>query len=197
MRFLLGLVIGVLIGGGAVYLALERPWETAGAAVEVSDAGVEVVSEGKKGKRGKGKRRAARRAAGDGVPTLTAADRKMRWKGESVKLPPKTLDLGTDGLGSDGDGRALSPGEINQVVQGQSSSILACIAKSRGNALLEATVIVKMLIGPDGRAEKTRVRAPAYLFAHGFHPCARSAARGLRFPATGGHTVVEVPFELY
>jgi hypothetical protein len=74
--------------------------------------------------------------------------------------------------------------------------MIDCIAEARGEAELDARIQVEMLVNGDGQATKMRVRAPAYLFAHGFHACARKAMLGLRFPATGGHTVVSAPYDL-
>jgi hypothetical protein len=198
VRFLLGLILGALLGGGGVYLALERPWEGGAVAVAEIDAGPEVaaVEATPKKKRGKGRR--GKRAGGveiqvEGeVPELSAADRKLEWKGDAVTMPSREMDFG-----SEGGGQPLSAGEINQVLGGQSQGILLCITSARGNAQLSATIIVKMLVEGDGRVSKTRVRAPAYLFAHGFYGCARKAARALRFPATGAPTVVEAPYDLY
>jgi hypothetical protein len=54
-----------------------------------------------------------------------------------------------------------------------------------------------MLVTGEGRVTKVRMRAPQYLFAHGFQACARGAAKSLRFPSTGAPTVVTAPFDLF
>lgn len=196
VRFWLGLLIGMLTGGGAVYLALEQPWQGNAVSDNSPDAGVEVAVKGKKKPRRPRKRRP--RPGGDAIPDLTTADRKMMWKGEAVKLPARSVDFAGDGADSAGNaGRPLSGSEINQALQGQSSQMIACITQARGNAELQAKITLKMLVDGTGRVKKARVRAPAYLFAHGFYACARKAARAFRFPATGGHTVVDAPFDLY
>ena len=125
-------------------------------------------------------------------PVLSAADRRLEWKGDSIKPPAKQVDFS-----GDSQGRALTAGEINQVLGAQSQGVLSCITSARGNAELEATITIKMLVDGEGRVTRTRIRAPAYLFAHGFYGCARKAARALRFPATGQATVVEAPYDLY
>jgi hypothetical protein len=198
VRFVLGLILGILIGGGGVYLALERPWEREAVAVAAIDAGPEIAADEVAPKRKPGKGRRGKRAGSvelqvEGeVLELSAADRKLEWKGDAVSVPAREVDFG-----SEGGGQPLSAGEINQVLGNQSQGILSCITSARGNAQLSATIVVKMLVEGDGRVSKTRVRAPAYLFKHGFYGCARKAARALRFPATGAPTVVEAPYDLY
>ncbi|HWN69571.1 MAG TPA: hypothetical protein VNM90_18140, partial [Haliangium sp.] len=60
-----------------------------------------------------------------------------------------------------------------------------------------ARITAEMLVNGQGQVSKMRVRAPAYLFAHGFYACARRATLGLRFPATGAPTVVTAPYDLH
>ena len=98
---------------------------------------------------------------------------------------------------ADGDeARALSNGEIDRVIGGQSQPVIACIVEARGNAELEARIQVEMLVSGQGRVQRMRVRAPAYLFDNGFYPCARRAVMALRFPSTGAPTVVNAPYDL-
>ena len=194
----MGLILGALLGGGGTYLALERPW--AGEPVAAAaDAGPEVVDSGK-GKKGKRRKKGRKRKpsdveialTGDDIPDLSAADRKLMWKGDAVSLPGQSVDMGSD----DG-GRPLNGSEIRSTIDSQSGGILGCITTSRGNAPLKATIKAKMLVDGGGQVKKSRFQAPRYLFDHGFYGCARKAASGLRFPATGGFTVVEVPYDLF
>lgn len=188
-RFLLGLVVGALVGGGGVYAALEKPWASATAeSTDVApDAGPAVATRGKK------KKRARKRApAGDQPVVLTAADRKLSWKGDKVALPAREVDLAAGG-----DGRPLSGEEINRVIKDRSRTIVSCITSAAGAARFESPVTLKLLVDGGGRVTRVRVRAAAYLFAHGLHGCVRKAARGLTFPATGAHTVVTAPFDLF
>jgi hypothetical protein len=203
MRFFLGVVLGALLGGAAVYGWLERPWQAWLAADQVAapDAGVETASREEPGKQRK--RRRGRRAGGavEGgaevaeeveIPTLTEADRALVWKGDAVALPPRQIDMAEGG-----ESRSLDSGEINSVLRAQSGPMIDCIAQARGEAELDARIQVEMLVNGQGQPTRVRVRAPAYLFAHGFHACARKAMLGLRFPATGGHTVVSAPYDLH
>jgi hypothetical protein len=206
MRFWHGLILGAMIGGAGVYAGLERPWDgwLAKDVAVASDAGVETAAREEPGS--KRKRRRGRRSvpeagtAVDGelgdvveeIPTLTEADRALVWKGDVVSLPPRQIDMT-----SDSEARVLDSGEINTVIRAQSEPMVACITEARGNAELDARITVEMLVTGQGQVTKTRVRAPAYLFAHGFHACARRAAQGLRFPATGAPTVVTAPYDLH
>jgi hypothetical protein len=207
MRFFLGVILGAFLGGAGVYGWLEQPWQAwlADDQVATLDAGVETASSDQPGKQRKRRRgrRAGAGAEGGGVeggadevaeveiPTLTEADRALVWKGDAVALPPRQIDMS-----SDSESRPLDSGEINSVLKARSGPMIDCIAQARGEAELDARIQVEMLVNGDGQATKMRVRAPAYLFAHGFHACARKAMLGLRFPATGGHTVVSAPYDL-
>jgi hypothetical protein len=202
VKFWLGVAIGLVLGVTGTYLGLERPWRGDAAAVEVAseaptesrDAGVPTKK--KPRRRGGGAR--AGGTAGDGEPyelepeiELTAADRALEWRGDAVALPPARIDM-TGG----GDGRALDDGEIQGGIAGGSRAMIGCIQDAVGGAPLSAEVTVNMLVGGDGRVQKLRVRAPAYLHARGLLACARKAARSFPFPATGAPTVVTAPFHL-
>ena len=205
MRFFLGVILGAILGGAVVYGWLERPWQAwlADEQVATPDAGAETAGKEEPGKQRK-RRRGRRAGAGAGaegsadvadvgveIPTLTEADRALVWKGDTVALPPRQIDMS-----SDSESRPLDSGEINSVIKAQSGPMIDCIAEARGEAELDARIQVELLVNGDGQPTKMRVRAPAYLFAHGFQACARKAMLGLRFPATGGHTVVSAPYDL-
>jgi hypothetical protein len=193
-RFLLGMLAGVVLGGGVMLLALKRPWEGgSSASAPAADAGVAAAANGAgKGKgRGKGtKKRAA--PVEEGPVVLTDADRAMVWKGDAVELPPREVDME-----SGAEARSLSGGEINQVIRGSSQAVSDCLTSAAGNAEIKAQITLKLLVDGNGRVKKVRTRAPAYLFAHGLNACIRGAAFDLSFPATGGHTVVTAPYDLY
>jgi hypothetical protein len=197
VRFWIGLLVGALMGAGGMFLGLEKPWKSSESAQVAPDAGPAVAAKGKKtkkkGRKGrKGKSKATKKVDLDEAPQLTPADTKLMWKGQAVKLPTKSVDF----EGGD-DARSLTPAEINSVIQGSSAPVLSCITSSRGNAMLEATIVLKMLVDGGGKVTKVGVKAPAYLFAHGFLACATSAAKKMRFPGVGGHTVVSAPYDLY
>lgn len=199
VRFWLGLAIGLALGALGTYLALEPPWASDGSAAagpvvaeaEPSDGGVPAP-------RKKGKRKP--RSGGGGEPepyevdetiTLTDADRKLEWRGDSVAAPPRTLDM----EGDDG-GRPMDDGEIQAGIAGGSGPMIDCIKDATAGAELSAEVTLQMLVGGDGRVGKLRVRAPAWLHSHGLLACARRAARSFPFASTGAPTVVTAPFHL-
>jgi len=183
-----------------MYLVLERPWvRPASAPAQVAatprpDAGPAPKKPRKRrGARGPGGGAAAGTEVEiDPAIVLTDADRRLEWRGDAVELPKQTVDMG-----GGAEGRALEQGEINQAIQGGSQPMLDCIVRATGQAPLTGAVTLKLLVDPQGRVTKTRVQAPAYLFAHDLLPCARRAAQSLGFPGTGAYTVVTAPFELY
>jgi hypothetical protein len=193
--FASGLLVGVLVGGGAVYLAQVKPWEREAEATVEPDAGPEVAKDTERPRRRTGQRR---RGGGtrtvevtEDAPVLSAADRAMQRRGDAIALPTREVDF--EGPA----GRPLNAGEINQVIRERSGAILDCITEARGQAQLDATVRLELLVDGDGRVVKSAVRAPRYLMQHGFDRCARRAAQAMRFPATGAHTIVDAPFDLY
>jgi hypothetical protein len=194
--FLAGALAGAVAGAAATYLALEKPWKSDSTEVAMVGQDAGPAQDGKK--RGKKKRRRKKRRKGgqeivevDETIELSAADRKILWKGPAVSLPPKSMDFG-----SGGDARSLDQTEINAGVSRGQSAMVKCIADSRGAAPLSATITLKMLVDGNGKISKYRVQAPAYLFKNGLYDCAGRAARSMRFPGTGSATVVTVPFEL-
>jgi hypothetical protein len=204
MRFWLGLLVGALIGAGATWAGMARPWKGKGgeAAVAEADAG---PSAGKVAKKKKKRGRRGRRGSSSGgettfddepdepaAPVLSAADKAMVWRGPKITLPRRTIDM----AGGD-DGRPLDAGEINDVMRSSSQGILDCIESSRAGAVLSATIKLEMLVGGDGGVDKVRFGAPAWFIDHGFGDCASRAARRIRFPATGAATFVSLPFNIH
>ncbi len=189
--FLPGMLVGLLVGGGGVYLGMTRPWSTGGDRVAAADAG---PSEAKNKRKRSKKRHKRRRPRSDepGEIVLTDADQKLRWRGRALELPKRDVDF----AGGD-SGRTLSASEINSVIKNRSQPVVDCIKEARGEAPLKTAVTLELLVDGNGKVEKSRVRAPAYLFDHGFGECVGRAARQLRFPATGAPTIVTAPYDLY
>jgi len=148
------MALGVALGGAGVYTAIEKPWADSSEKVaEVAvDAGASVDSN-KKGKhRGKRRKRQGERAGKevglqviDERVQLTAADRKMIWKGPAVSLPERNLDMSNGG-----GGRSLEQGEIGDGVSRGQNAVMRCIADARGQAELAATITLKFLVNGDG-----------------------------------------------
>jgi hypothetical protein len=201
VKFWVGIAIGVVVGAGAMYLALERPWAGVAAkpagpvatAPPPQDAGVAPVGKKKRGRRTTTTSSAAgavEREVDDDV-TLTDADRKLEWRGDAIAPPKAVLDM-TD----DGGGRPLDDDEIASGVASGARAVAECVKDAAGSAPLSGEVTLKLLVGGDGKVDKVRVRAAAYLHEHGLTTCAKRAARGFDFAATGAPTVVTAPFYL-
>jgi hypothetical protein len=194
VKFWLGLAIGVALGAAAMYLGSSRPWRSPDDAPVAAPVPVDAGAAP-----GKRRKRPTRSGAAtvdrgpiDDTIVLAAAEKRLEWRGDEVALPAQTVDMGAGG-----DARSLDAGEIRQTIDRDAGAMLECLTRSVGQAPLEATITLEVLVDPTGRVSKTRVRAPIYLFAQGLLPCARRAAQQLRFPGTGAYTVVTTPFELY
>lgn len=180
-----------------MYLAIHRPRAAATTNPDagVSDAGAPAVAK----KKGKKKRRGGGKSGGgdtvveaDPTIVLSAADKKLTWKGESMDRPPATIDLGEDGE----EARALSGGEIQATIDQDGSGLERCVFDALGGAVWTGEITIQLLVDGHGKATKTRVRAPAFMHAHELLSCVRSAGKRLGFPATGGYTVVTVPMPI-
>jgi hypothetical protein len=196
-----GLVAGLVVGAGGMYLALEQPWRSSSPAKAEAapDAGVEVATPGK-GKKKKPRRRTGGGGAvgGDDVAAnepppivLSAADVVMRWKGDVVERPAATLDLG-----GEGESRSLSAGEIQETLDASGAGLQQCVIDAVGAAPFSGEVTVVMLVDGSGRADKVRVRAPAFMHDKNVLGCVRKASARMRYAAVGGWTVVTVPFPI-
>lgn len=121
---------------------------------------------------------------------LTAADRALEWRGDEVALPPQKIDM------AGGEVRSLDDAEINQVISSQAGGVRDCVVQGATNTDLRATITVKLVVDGRGRVTRSRVHAPRYLFDHGLLGCAQRALGRVRFPATGGATIVTLPVNL-
>ena len=197
--FVAGVFVGLAVGAGATFLAVSKPWqgeaEESVAVVEL-DAGVSDETGTQKGKRkrrrrAKGKTNAAGLQIIDERVELSAADRKMVWRGPAVRKSAQAMDFN-----SSGEARSLRQDEINQGVAAREGKLSRCIGDARGQAELAAKITLKFLVSGEGNATKVRVRAPSYLIKHGLYDCFGRVVRGMNFPSTGGETVVTLPFDL-
>jgi hypothetical protein len=209
VRGSIGLVIGVALGAGAMYLVLRPPWESRPATVPsegppvvvVRDAGVTKPGRKKRRPRATGQTPAPGTEAdtehGEGeldepdLPVLTAADRALEWRGDDVTLPPRTVDM-TGG----GEARPLEDGEINATLNAQAGPVKDCVVQGAINTDLRAAITLKLVVDGRGRVVKSRIHAPRYLLEHGLLGCAQRAVARMRFPATGAATLVTVPVNL-
>ena|GEM_PF-3225293 len=187
--FLIGLFVGAVAGAAGTWLTLSPPWkgDTALGDPEVTPA-IKVAHKRTKHRR-RGRHRRRYKLSGKPI-VLSPAQRAMVWRG-SVHKPAQTADFSNDS-----GGRSLSSSEINGVLSSQSGRFIGCLKKARGNAELSATIQLKMLVNGQGHPTQVALHAPRYLFEQGFAGCARTAARGMRFAATGKATVVTAPFTI-
>jgi hypothetical protein len=210
VRGSIGLVIGVALGAGAMYLVLRTPWGTgatttpsAGPPVVMigSDAGVTKPVKKKRRQRPAGtSTHGAPAGGGDGeadslepeLPPLTAAERALEWRGDEVTLPPRTIDMASGG----GEARALEDSEINATLASQAGAVKDCVVQGATNTDLRAAITIKLVVDGRGRVTRSRLHAPRYLFEHGLLSCAQRALGRMRFPATGGATLVTLPVNL-
>ncbi len=208
MRGSLGLVIGLVVGAGGMYLALRPPWGGGATTTTPIDAG--TVSQvprdaGAGGKVKKKRRRPPGTVALPGqspgsdeeyeetepLPVLTASDRQFEWRGDDVTPPPTKIDMG-----GGAEARPLDSGEINGTIGSQAGPVRDCIIGSVTNTDLRGEFHVKLLVDGSGRVTKSRVQAPRYAFAHGLLLCAQRPAGRMKFPATGGFTSVDLPINV-
>jgi hypothetical protein len=208
VRGSLGLVIGLVVGAGGMYLALRPPWGGGATAQVPIDAGVVSQAPGDAGtaKPKKKRRRPAGTVSAPGqtagsdeeyyeetepLPVLTAADRAMEWRGDDVTLPPTKLDMG-----GGAEARRLDDGEINSTISSQASGVRDCVVQGATNTDLRATITVKMVVDGNGRVSKSKLQAPRYLFEKGLLNCVQRALGRMKFPATGAPTSVSLPVTL-
>ena len=211
MRGSLGVVIGVVVGASAMYLALRPPWAGRGGAP--ADAGQVAVVPSDARPAGKPKKpRPHRRVPGGGGQTggssddqawanqgdsddtaqgpalvqLSAGDRALEWRGDDVSPPPRKIDMSSDA-------RALSDDEIRSTISSQSNAAQQCVMTGATNTDLKGTITVKMVVDDKGHVGREKLQAPHYLFEHGLLACMRGALGGMHFPATGMPTLVTMP----
>ncbi len=213
----MGLVIGLLVGAGGMYVALRPPWATNDTAPAQADQVAEAptgdagVGKAKKKKRGGGGRRPNGGGgsfaggededwanSGGGEETepprlvqLTAADRGLEWRGDDTSPGKTTLDMGTGA-----EARSLENSEIQSVISSQSGPVQACVVKTAANTDLSGSFTVKMVVEGNGRVARSRLHAPRYMFSQGVLGCVQGAVKAMKFPATGSPTLVTLPVNL-
>jgi hypothetical protein len=208
-QLIAGLVVGGVVGAGGTYLALRAPGSSAPPPAAAVDAGTATDGAPATRRHGGKRRRVARAAASAGadedgaengttaaadepaLPELGARDREVAWRGPAIETPTRRLDL----TGAR-DGRQLSQDEIDRGIRSNAAAVTACVREARGDAPLAGTVTLELLVEGNGRATRSRVRAPRYLLDRGLLACSQRAVRGMRFAATGAPTIVTVPFEV-
>jgi hypothetical protein len=198
MRFVLGLIVGIALGAGGLYVAQrvlrDEPAETASPTADAGPdrAQAQAKSAGRKKRRGTGGAAGSAEAPPDEpIPVLTDADRAMRAEGDSLTARAAALDLSDER-----EPRDLEQGEIDAAFAPRVDAIVGCITGARGAAPLTGRIDAGVVVSAGGRVVKSRVEAPAWLISRGLGRCVRRELAALRFPATGKEHVVTVPFDL-
>lgn len=206
MRILIGLVLGAVLGAGAVFLVaqLERRSDPClgrcGEGTRCDEGRCQLADEPAEqatARRARGRRKAARPRAGaaekESLKQVTAADLKAGSEGPSLRGTDR-VDLTAAG---GAEGRELSSEEVDAKVRANEERIVACIDRARKEYDLDrGKVVVGFRIERSGRVEKVRVSAPALLLRHGLYACARGVIASLRFPASSRALIMSYPFEL-
>jgi hypothetical protein len=141
--------------------------------------------------------RRRRHAAGPGAATpevtLRPGDEKMTAQGDALGRPER-IDLSKE---AKDDERELSQEDLDRVVHAAEPQISRCITDALGDAPLETgRVEIGLRVERSGEVKRLRVEAPALLVRQGLYRCLRGVVGALRFPASGGASVVTYPFEL-
>jgi hypothetical protein len=197
--WLVGLVIGLVVGAGAMYLVLRWPWG-GGAPVSPDAAPVAAASpDAGKPKTSLKKKRPRSGTPQPGAPDvdepddvqLSAGDRALEWRGDNVVLPPQKLDMG-GGI----EARPLQDSEIGATLSNQTAAVRECVIAGATGTDLHATLTFKLVVDGTGRVTKSSLQAPHYLFEKGLLGCVQRALARLRFPATGAPTLVTFPINI-
>jgi hypothetical protein len=206
LRFLLGFVLALAAVAGAAYFyigkdALKDPCfgrcgdatRCASSHCTPSFAEKPVVPEAKKGHRGK--RTALTK---DGITSaepekkLLPGDDKLSTTGDALGRP-EHIDLTEGG----DDGKELQQSEIDRVWSSAEPQLSHCITDALGDWPLDSGKLeVSYRIEKDGSVKKMRLQAPQLLLRNGLYACMKPKVTGLRFPKSGGSSVVTFPFQI-
>jgi hypothetical protein len=106
---------------------------------------------------------------------------------------PERIDLSQTG----DDARELQQEDLDRTFRPSEPAILRCITDALGDAPLESgKVEVGLRVERSGQVNRVRIEAPQLLQRNGLSRCIRGVVTALKFPASGGASVVTYPFEL-
>ncbi|MEO8705897.1 MAG: hypothetical protein ABI867_38050, partial [Kofleriaceae bacterium] len=141
--WLVGLLIGLVVGAGAMYLVLNLRWAGGGTAAPVDAAVASAPVDGGTKKPGKKPRRRPGAPIQPGEPeteetepvALTGADRALEWRGEATTLPTQKIDMA-----GGAEARKLEDSEINATVGNQTGAVRDCVVQGATGTDLRATI---------------------------------------------------------
>jgi hypothetical protein len=95
------------------------------------------------------------------------------------------------------DEKELDQSEIDRVWASAEPKLSHCITEAVADWPLEGGKIeISYRIERDGGVHKVRLVAPSLLLKNGLYACMREKVVALRFPRSGGASVVTFPFQL-
>ena len=220
MRFVVGLLVGLLLLGGYAgyqwYQGEKDPClQRCGAGTECQrgqcvvadddDDDDKVKKKRKKRRRRRGRRRRRRArttVASQGTQPaeteeetlrkVSAADLKPMSKGPSLRRTDY-IKMGSGG----GTTRELSTSEIDARVRRLDRGIVKCIDRARGDHdVTRGKVKVAFRIERSGRVARVKVTAPRVLQRGGLYTCVAPKIRSLRFGPTARSLIMTYPYAL-
>lgn len=199
IRFVLGIFFGLALAAGGGWLYLQKAKDCLGRCGDgtrcfngrcIAAAPATTVAPPPDKKKRK-------RRGGNGDPLqpelkLSPGDDRVVTAGESLGRA-EHIDLTQGG----DDAKELQQEDLDAVFRPAQSAISRCITEAVGDYPLESGKIeVAFRVERSGQVKKLRVTAPQLLMRRGFNACVRPVVMGLRFPASGGASVVTYPFAL-
>lgn len=196
VRFFVGTLVGAALLGAVAFFALRGQGGClgrCGPGTRCEDHRCVAVAEPTPTTPASKERKRRPRGAGAAPEVqLRPGDEKMVAQGDALGRPER-IDLSQGG----DEARELQDDDLDRVFRASEPAILRCISAALGDAPLESgQVNVGLRVDKSGQVSRVRVEAPAVLQRHGLTPCVRQVVTALRFPASGGASVVTYPFEL-
>lgn len=205
MRFLLGLLVGLLLLGGYAgyqwYRDSRDPClarcgvgticDQARCVAQV-DEQPKIKNKKRRRRRRRGRRRASAAAAEPQLRKVSARQLRPASKGPSLRQTDY-VNLASSG----GTKRELSTTEINARVRRLDPRIVGCIDQARADYdIRSGKVVVAFRIERSGRVSKVRVTAPQLLQQGGIYRCIARQIRALRFGPTARSLIMTYPYAL-
>jgi hypothetical protein len=189
-RVLIGMLLGAALTAGGGYLWWRQQGQAVAPQPEAPKAPDPKQPVAKKRRHRTGGGSAEGPAARE--VTLKPGDEKMQTRGDALGRTEQ-VDFGASGP----EAKDLTEEDLDRVWKRAQPGISKCIGDAIGDAPLETgKVVVGIRVEKEGNVSRVRVDAPALLLRNNLHSCVRGHATALRFPRSGGASVVSYPFQL-